>query len=257
MPLVTRQYGPDAKNLKLSFYDLDMNLYYLQDLGVSGFSYSNGIIEISNPTGGTKSVTINKVTGFTYNNLNTFTITDNYNNNFSATINTVTGLTVNGTISATTYQNLPLDVTVTGGTFSAGTITFTNTTGGTFNVTGVTSTPSVNYTIYKALVSLSGGIFTVTQLENTIGDGSGVSPNDIQWSNPGNGVLSATKTGAFSNSSKVMINVANINAGGVPYICTAQRSTNNLVQVSIFLHDGTQSSTPNFTNLPVEIRIYN
>lgn len=171
MPLVTRQYGPNAKNTKLSNFDMDSNLYYLQELGVSGFSYSNGIIEISNPTGGTKSVTINKVTGFTYNNLNTFTITDNYNNNFSATINTVTGLTVNGTISATTYQNLPPatfnggsvtgsttftngltantisattylnlpinpDVFVTGGTYSNGDTTFTNNTGGTFNVSG-------------------------------------------------------------------------------------------------------------------------
>jgi hypothetical protein len=139
MPLVTRQYGPDAKFSKLSFYDMDMNLYYLQELGVSGFSYSNGTINITNPTGGTKSVTINKVTGFTYDNLNTFTITDNYNNNFNATINTVTGLTVNGTISATTYQNLPTDIRVTGGTYSNGTAIFTNNTGGTFNVTGFTT----------------------------------------------------------------------------------------------------------------------
>jgi hypothetical protein len=40
------------------------------------------------------------------------------------------------TISATTYQNLPTDVRVTGGTYSSGTATFTNNTGGTFNVTG-------------------------------------------------------------------------------------------------------------------------
>jgi len=44
-------------------------------------------------------------------------------------------LTAN-TISATTYQNLPTDVRVTGGTYSSGTATFTNNTGGTFNVTG-------------------------------------------------------------------------------------------------------------------------
>lgn len=164
------------------------------------------------------------------------------------------GITSN-TISATTYQNLPLDVTVTGGTFSAGTITFTNSTGGTFDVTGVTSTPSVNYTIYKILLTFNSGTFTVNQLENTIGDGSNTNPNDIQWSNPGNGVLNATKTGAFS-SSKITVTVSNINGGGVPYICTAQKVTNNIVQVGIFLHDGTQSSTPNFNNLPVEIRIY-
>ena len=56
------------------------------------------------------------------------------------------------TISATTYLNLPIntDVFVTGGTYSAGTITFTNTTGGTFNVTDVLSgsiyTDTDNYT---------------------------------------------------------------------------------------------------------------
>jgi hypothetical protein len=48
------------------------------------------------------------------------------------------GLTAN-TISATTYFNLPIDIRVTGGTYSssAETITFTNNTGGTFNVTGI------------------------------------------------------------------------------------------------------------------------
>jgi hypothetical protein len=48
------------------------------------------------------------------------------------------GLTAN-TISATTYVNLPIDIRVTGGTYSssAETVTFTNNTGGTFNVTGI------------------------------------------------------------------------------------------------------------------------
>jgi hypothetical protein len=40
------------------------------------------------------------------------------------------------TISATTYQNLPIDIRVTGGTYSGGTTTFTNNTGGTFSVSG-------------------------------------------------------------------------------------------------------------------------
>lgn len=46
------------------------------------------------------------------------------------------GLSAN-TISATTYQNLPIDIRVTGGTYSNGSVTFTNNTGGTFNVTGL------------------------------------------------------------------------------------------------------------------------
>ena len=125
---------------------------------------------------------------------------------------------------------------------------------GTSGSSGVT--PIVNYTIYKVLLSLSSGTFTVTQLENTIGDGSNTSPADIQWSNPSNGVIRATKTSAFS-SSNILINVENINGGGVPYICMGQKSTSNFISVSIFLYDGTLLSTPNFSNLPVEIKIYN
>lgn len=47
----------------------------------------------------------------------------------------ITSISVN-TLSATTYQNLPTDVFVTGGTYSNGTTIFTNNTGGTFNVSG-------------------------------------------------------------------------------------------------------------------------
>ena len=341
MSLITRILPPDAKNAKLTFQEMDNNLYYLQSIGVSGLTFSSNTLSIINPTGGTKTTKIETlsrtlipigttvtiednfqyfvfgdlviqgvlnvkpnaevvilngdlinsggtvnlsgtsqivtlpeyntfVTGGTFNQTtNSVLFTGNFGftpfnvdlNPLKFTGGTITGSTnfTNGitsnTISATTYQNLPLDVTVTGGTFSAGTITFTNTTGGTFNVTGVTSTPSVNYTIYKALVSLSGGIFTVTHLENTIGDGSGVSPNDIQWSNPNNGIIRATKTGAFT-SSNILISVENINGGGVPYICTGQKSTADFISINIFLHDGTLLSTPNFSNLPVEIRIY-
>ena len=51
----------------------------------------------------------------------------------------VTGTTSSAIISATTYQNLPTDIRVTGGTYSAGTATFTNNTGGTFSVSGFTT----------------------------------------------------------------------------------------------------------------------
>jgi len=248
MPLVTRQYGPNAKNLKLSFYDMDMNLYYLQELTVSGFSYSNNVFTLTNPTGGTKTVNFNQVTGLTVNG------------NLTVTGNTSLQSLTSTTISATTYQNLPIDPNtyLTGGTYSAGTATFTNNTGGTFTVSGFYTggTPSVNYTIYKVLLTYQLGNFTITQLENTIGDGSNTSPNDIQWSNPSNGVLRATKTGAFSGT-KVLIDVPSLNASAVPYICTGTQSTNNFITIDIFKYDGTKLSTPYFSNLPVEIRIYN
>lgn len=53
----------------------------------------------------------------------------------SGDTNVVGGFTAN-TISATTYQNLPLDVYVTGGTYNNGEATFINNSGGTFTVTG-------------------------------------------------------------------------------------------------------------------------
>ncbi len=238
MPLITRIVAPNNKNAKLTSIEMDNNLYYLQSLGVSGLTFSSNTLTITNPTGGVKTTNIN---------------------NF-------TGLTVNGTISATTISGSTLygngsnitglstqDTFLTGGTYSAGTLTLTNNTGGTVSVSGFTI--GLPYTIYKALVTLSSGTFTVTQLENTIGDGSNLSPNDIEWSNPSNGVIRATKSGAFT-SSNILISVENINGGGVPYICMGQKSTSNFISVSIFLHDGTLLSTPNFTNLPVEIRIY-
>ena len=49
--------------------------------------------------------------------------------------NFTNGLTAN-TISATTYLNLPVDVFVTGGTYTSGNAIFTNNTGGTFTVSG-------------------------------------------------------------------------------------------------------------------------
>jgi len=105
------------------------------------------------------------VTGFTLSS-NTITLTQNRTDSYSSfTISlsaytgssstsgaylplsggTVTGGTIfqsgvtANTISATTYQNLPTDIRVTGGTYTNGTITFTNNTGGTFNVTGLST----------------------------------------------------------------------------------------------------------------------
>ena len=44
------------------------------------------------------------ITAFTYDNANTFTISDNSGTTFNTTINTVTGLTINGGLSATTIS---------------------------------------------------------------------------------------------------------------------------------------------------------
>ena len=62
------------------------------------------------------------------------------------------------TISATTYSNLPIDIRVTGGTYAAGTATFTNNTGGTFTVsgflTGMTDTYTTGFTYSNNTLTL-------------------------------------------------------------------------------------------------------
>jgi hypothetical protein len=144
-------------------------------------------------------------TGFTYGN-NTFTLSDNSGATLNATINQVTGLTVNGnllvqTISATTYQNLPTDVRVTGGTYSNGSATFTNNTGGTFNVVGFyTGGTDVFVTggTYSAgtasFTNNTGSTFSVTGFSTFQYFISGTSPSGVtlnigdRWYNDNNGV---------------------------------------------------------------------
>jgi hypothetical protein len=168
--------------------------------------------------------------------------------NISGSGNYTDGLTVTGSIISTSGFTGSLQGTSTTASYFSGTVV-------SASYAQTASYVAVNYTIYKALVTLSSSTFTITQLQNTIGDGSNTSPNDIVWSNPSNGIIRATKSGAFT-SSNILISVENINNGGVPYICVGQKSTSNFISINIFLHDGTLLSTPNFVNLPVEIRIY-
>ena len=160
----------------------------------TGGTYSNGTITLagtgtlSTITGLFTGSTDVRVTGATYSN-NNFTFTNNTGGTFSVLFNTVTGLTTNGNltvtgttssgvISATTYQNLPLDIRVTGGTYSSGTATFTNNTGGTFNVTGFstggggtftggTVTGATNFTGGLSANTISGGSIIVSTINST------------------------------------------------------------------------------------------
>ena len=60
-------------------------------------------------------------------------------------------------VSATTYQNLPQDIFVSGGTYdnNTGTATFTNTSGGTFNVSGFSTGSTGGVTTLTTGVGLS------------------------------------------------------------------------------------------------------
>jgi hypothetical protein len=91
---------------------------------------------------------------------------------------TVTGATIfNGglsanTISATTYQNLPTDIRITGGTYSSGNTIFTNNTGGTFSITGFVSadtyTTGFTYSNNNLTISSNQGQPNLTVNVNTI-----------------------------------------------------------------------------------------
>jgi len=116
------------------------------DMTITGGTYNanTGVATFTNNTGGTFNVsgfltghTDTYVTGMTFNN-NVLTLYQTQGNaSVSQLINNLSGLTVNGVLSATTYQGLPLDITITGGTYSNGITTFTNNTGGTFTLRGL------------------------------------------------------------------------------------------------------------------------
>lgn len=78
MSLVTRFYGPDAKGSKLTIKEMDDNLYYLQSLGVSEISFENDVLTLTNPTGGTQSVTINRYNKWYIPYGETYTIENNF-----------------------------------------------------------------------------------------------------------------------------------------------------------------------------------
>ena len=91
------------------------------------------------------------------------------------------GLTAN-TISATTYYNLPIDVRVTGGSYSNGTATFTNNTGGTFSVTGFTTGTSITQGI-TGVTGTNGLSASTTNNVTTIGFSGGTIPNSVNFTN--------------------------------------------------------------------------
>ena len=156
------------------------------------------------------------VTGFTYQD-NTFTISDNSGSTFNATIDTVTGLTINGdltitgtttseTISATTYQNLPTDIRVTGATYNNNTFTYTNNTGGTFNtsfntVTGLTINGNLTVTGNTSLQNLTATTISATTYQNLPVSGLTAGTNiTITGSNSNFTISASITTGPFGIS---------------------------------------------------------
>jgi len=185
-------------------------------------NYSYGITPFSN----FNALTCETLSGCT-------TIINLENNKVNKSGDTMTGTLIVPTISATTYQNLPLDVFVTGGTFSSGTATFRNNTGGTFNVTGFTSGGG-NF------LPLSGGtvtgdtIFTQNITANTVnslrlGIGGGninsniaLGTNSLQNNTTGNYNVSLGRSSLLSNTT----GSNNISLGRFSLYCNTTGSCN-------------------------------
>ncbi len=129
------------RNDKLSAYTLNLSAF-TADTFVTGVTFSNNQLVIVKNNGTSISTFINTFTGLTINGLLR-------SNSISAT--TITA----NTITATKYVGLPVDVYVTGGTYSNGVSTFTNITGGTFNVSGYT-TPFTGGTVTGDTVFTNG-----------------------------------------------------------------------------------------------------
>ena len=153
------------------------------DVTITGGTYNptTGVASFTNNTGGTFNVTgfltghtDTYVTGMTFNN-NILTLYQTQGNaSISQILNNLSGLTVSGnvvanSISATTYQNLPSDIFVTGGTPNNSTrsYTFINSTGGTFNLLGLLDVTTTGGTYNNGAIQFinsTGGTFNVTGL---------------------------------------------------------------------------------------------
>jgi len=130
------------------------------DTFITGGTYSNGTLILTNNTGGT----IN-ISGFYTGSTDVFVTGGTYNNNTgTATFTNNTG----GTFNVTGFYTGSTDVFVTGGTYNnnTGTATFTNNTGGTFNVTGFytgeTTTPSASFYDTGDQTGLAGVVLTIS-----------------------------------------------------------------------------------------------
>jgi len=156
------------------------------------------------------------------------------------------------TISATTYQNLPLDIRVTGATYSNNTFTFINNTGGTFNVSfntlsgltinGVLSATTISGgTIYGNGSNLTG--LTQSQITNALGY------TPYNSTNPNGYITGYTDTyisgGTYSNGTLNLKNNlgSSFNVTGFTTGTTAVGSTNSIQ----FNNNGSFSGTTGLT----------
>jgi len=121
-------------------------------ISITGGTYDpiTGVVSLCNTSGicfdisgFTTGYTDIKVTGYTYDNNNTFTISETDGTTHSATINQMSGLTING------------DLNISGSIFSTGSTQFISTTGITISAVTLSTGTTYNGINYAGIVDLT------------------------------------------------------------------------------------------------------
>lgn len=165
------------------------------------------------------------------------------------------------TISASTYLGLPVDVRVTGGTYtsSTGTATFRNNTGGTFNISGfntVTGGTNGQATFWTGTNTVSGDtafLWDNTNKRLTIGTVAATFSNSLNITGNINGALRQTftnsstgtnaRSGFLMNDTALASNYAGIHRGSSSNTNTVTGNSNIIFSNTLFFFS-TSGTTP-------------
>ena len=222
----------------------------LDDITITGGTYSSGTTTFRNNTGGTFTVTgftgtDTFVTGFTYNNNNLFTIKQNQGQpDLSVLFNTVSGLTVNGSISGSTFfsggtnmYNIILsaitenDIYITGASFSGGTLILKRRDGVDFyapftgNTSGDCITDLYVSNIYGcSLVTLHNHL--IPNIDGSIDLGGELTVTDVNYTGASTTGLTTPWTSTFTGQRFRSINT--ISGGSTVWTSTYRVNTPNL-----------------------------
>lgn len=107
------------------------------------------------------------------------------------------------------------------------------------------------YKVYSALVDNFLGTFSAIVLKN---DFIGTT---FSFSSPSSGVIALTSSSNVMTVDKTIIQGSSLNSLGVPYFLTGYRNAANVCNFDVIKYDGTQVSTPNFSQVFFEVRVYN
>ena len=192
------------------------------DIFTTGATYSSNTFTFRNNTGGTFNVLFNAVTGLT---ANTLSVTGN---------TTLNGLTAS-TISATTYQNLPIYVSAV--TEASNAFTIASTTGNTnFTVDAVTGG---SYNSLTGTITLSG---TGAVNGNTI---SGLGSGGLTWQFATSSITASTNNGYITTGTTSIALPTGATLGSVIEVVSSSSNLFTITQnTNQFIRFGIVSTTP-------------